>query len=82
MSILAIRAKTAKAYKFKPTLLSRQFMAIYEGQAPTTMVSGKLGLASAAMAIAMAMAGKAAMVWQQGQAKRSEYSMSKAQLLA
>lgn len=25
---------------------------------------------------------KAAMVWQQGQAKRSEYSMSKAQLLA
>lgn len=27
-------------------------------------------------------AGKAAMVWQQGQAKRSEYSMSKAQLLA
>lgn len=29
-----------------------------------------------------ALAGKAAMVWQQGQAKRSEYSMSKAQLLA
>ena len=27
-------------------------------------------------------AGKAAMVWQHGQAKRSEYSMSKAQLLA
>ena len=29
-----------------------------------------------------ALAGKAAMVWQQGQAKRSEYSMSKVQLLA